>query len=152
MSPSPCWTRPRWMTLGGTRVAGRSFMPSSNRACLAILTRFVSGSNHKMLVVVLGRKPRKIPFREAETNLRLRRPGGGCTHTRQPNVRRREKSGCGSPAKSSGDSSRRQCIINVDPMMKCIWPELDIQRGANEKSSNSICNGKMTTFNRTVLI
>lgn len=49
---APSWVRCRWMTLGGMLSTGRSFMPSSKRACLAILTFAVSGSYHRIFLVV----------------------------------------------------------------------------------------------------
>lgn len=54
----------RWMTFGGISDVRRSFMTSSNRACDAILIRFVDVSYHSMFLVVSGTKPRKIPLRE----------------------------------------------------------------------------------------
>ena len=53
-----CWT------FGGISEMGKSFMPSSKRACFAILTQEVSVSYQRMFFVVFGRKPKKIPLRE----------------------------------------------------------------------------------------
>jgi hypothetical protein len=42
---------------------GRSFMPSSKQAWNAIFTRQVSTSYQRILLVVFGRKPRKLLFK-----------------------------------------------------------------------------------------
>jgi hypothetical protein len=47
--------------VGRDGVEMRSFMPSSNRTCAAILTIEVSGSYHKIFLSVFGRKQRKLP-------------------------------------------------------------------------------------------
>ena len=58
----PISERCRWVTFGGSSFIGRLFMPLSNLACFAILTCLVSRSNHRIFLVVLGIKPRSIPF------------------------------------------------------------------------------------------
>ena len=73
--------------LGGNSVMGKSFIPSSNFACLAIFTCSVSKSSHRMLRVVFGMKPRNIPLRELLQNF-AGRGVEGQTHTLQPNVRK----------------------------------------------------------------
>ena len=78
------------MALGGSSSRGKSFMPSSNFACFAILTRSVSTSNQMMFLVVLGMNPRNIPLRELFRNFASRGVDGR-THTRQPNVRKFRK-------------------------------------------------------------
>ena len=69
----------------------RSLNPSSNRACVAIFTRVVSGSYQSILRVVYGTYPRKMPFLELGMSLAGRRPDGRI-HTRQPKVRKLLKS------------------------------------------------------------
>ena len=81
----PSVVRCRWMTFGGISDVGRSFIPSSNRACDAILIWFVDVLYHSMFLVVLGTKPRKIPLRELFWSLADLRPGGR-TQTREANV------------------------------------------------------------------
>ena len=58
----------RCVMFGRSSDMGKSFIPSSNFACLAIFTRSVSKSNQKMLRVVFGMKPRNIPLRELLQN------------------------------------------------------------------------------------
>ena len=71
---------------GGTFVMGMLLKPSSNQACVAILTRVVSGSYHGIFLAVQGTCPRNIPFLEFGFNFAGFFPGGR-THTRHPNVR-----------------------------------------------------------------
>ena len=77
----------RCVTFGGSSDSGKLFIPSSNFACLAIFTCSVSKSNHRMLRVVFGMKPRNIPLRELLQNF-AGRGVEGRTHTLQPNVRK----------------------------------------------------------------
>lgn len=79
------FVRCRWTTLGGRDASGRSFIPSSKRACEAVLILCVSSSNQMMFLVVFGMKPRKIPLRAFDFSLALRPPGGR-THTLAPKV------------------------------------------------------------------
>ena len=65
---------------------GMLLKPSSNRACVAILTLVVSGSCHRMFLAVCGAHPRNIPFLEFGFNFADFFPGGQ-THARHPNVR-----------------------------------------------------------------
>ena len=64
---------------------GMSFIPSSNFAWDAIFTCSVLTSNQMILRVVLGTKPRKMPFQELFRNFDVR-----CVedliHTRHPKV------------------------------------------------------------------
>ena len=78
-------------TFGGIWARGMSLHPSSNLACVAILTLVVSGSCHEMFRVVCGAHPRKMPFWELGFSLARLFPGGR-THTLHPNVRKFMKS------------------------------------------------------------
>ena len=43
-------------------------------------------------------------------------------------------------------------VLDADVVMEGVRPELDVKIGTVEHSAESIGNGKMSTFNRTVLI
>lgn len=81
----------RCATLGGILSMSKSFIPSSKWLCLAVFTLLVSTSYHTIFLVVLGVKPRKIPFLELGINFALHLPSGQ-THTWHPNVQKAEKS------------------------------------------------------------
>ena len=83
-----CW---RWMTFGRTLVMGMTLNPSSNLACVAVLTRVVSGLHQSVLLVVHGAHPRNTPLREFGFSLAGFFPGGQ-TQTLHPNVRKLLKS------------------------------------------------------------
>ena len=47
---------------------------------------------------------------------------------------------------------RRQDIVNSEPMVESVRPELDGEIGTNKHSTDGIGNSKMTSFNRSILI
>ena len=70
---------------------GMSLNPSSNLACVAILTRAVSGSCQSAFLVVCGAHPRDVPLHEFGFSLAAFIPGGQ-TQTLHPNIRELLKS------------------------------------------------------------
>ena len=75
----------RWMTFGGTLAIRMSLNPSSNLACVAVLTLAVSGSHQSKFLAVCGTHLRNVPLREFGFSLVAFFPGGR-TQTLHPNV------------------------------------------------------------------
>ena len=98
------------LTIWREIILGRSLKPSSNFAWVANLTRSLASSYQIMTRDVIGRYPRKIPFRASFLN-RFDRTPGGRTWTRQPKVRSFVKLSFFSVAKKRG---------------KAVWPRWGI--------------------------
>ena len=85
----------------------------------------------------------------------------GCSSTRRPNPNTASKRSkarevilfpCSQKKRGLLLISRRQDIVNSEPVVESVRPELDGQVGTKEHSTDGIGNSEMTTLNRSILV
>ena len=128
-------------------------MPSSKRARVATFTSLVSGSQHIIFLVVLGRKPRKMPLRVmAKLSRAVSRRSDMHATTKCTKSREVILFSSSNLQGRLGLIGGVEGVLDTKEVMKSMRPKLGFQINPNKTSSNGIGHGEMSLFHGTILM